>query len=679
VAIIVSDLRKSFHGIPALDSTSFMVRDSEFFCLLGQQNSGKSTVISCLSGLTVPDSGLAQIDGRTVGAVDESIAADLGVIFESIFLDLKLTVRGNISFHAALHGISDDVIPDLAARLDITGILNRRLDTLSLGEQRRVDFARALVHTPKVLLLDEPVKGLDPRSAAVIWDVIWEELEYGTTILMATEDAETAAQADRVGVLISGKVAAAGTPDSLVDQYCPSVLALKLAAPRISQHELASVGIDMPDPDENGVVDLRLDSASARDVITLLGDQVLHFEFRNGTLEEVVRVLSRHDVHASTDDVRMVRPVHEETAKPASAHTARAADNAETVRSAEKAHTSRTAKTKDVEDEDPEEDEDAYGNDWVIAPVWAPEDRLPSEPNEEPWDDDIYIRSDLHDQDNLRGQGSLSDRDSFSDRDSTPNRGSTQVLSSLTSDDPDPDPPFAEEDPAWEPWDDDAIEPQGNWRKARGFADTGRRGDYRLSDDSVQRTDDLYDQDPVYADPDEVFDEDDRLYAAGDQPDGTQYDDGRYVEDDAQYADDDRYADDGLDEGDNGFDAASQPSFDQPSAERRDPLSDLHDVIWKEQRRASQADQLDRLAIVTRLLEDAVLTDPLPPFDEKFPIDRLPFVARDYSAPKPHTTWYEEMRKPINEEMAKQARVKLAVEKRIEEARRRREEQGGLA
>ena len=622
MAIIVNDLRKSFHGIQALNSTSFVVRDGEFFSLLGKQNSGKSTVISCLSGLTIPDSGLAQIDGRTVGEADESIAAEVGVIFESIFLDLKLTVRGNIAFHAALHGISDEVIPDLAARLDITAILNRRLDTLSIGEQRRVDFARALVHTPKVLLLDEPIKGLDPHSAAVIWDVIWEELEYGTTVLMVTEDAETAAQADRVGVLISGKVAAAGTPDALIDQYCPSVLALKLAAPRISQHELASVGIDMPYPDSDGEVELQLDSAAARDVITLLGDQVLHFEFRDGTLEEVVRGLSQQKI--STGDGRMVRPV--------------------------------AAKTDDdrddeIDDVDDVEDEDSHGDDWVIAPV-EEEDRLTDGlADGEPWDDDIYIRSDLHEHDDRR------------DRDSTPYKDSTLPYRDSTSD-PDSDPdhvltsddPFEEDNPEWEPWDDDPIEPQGNWRKARGFADTGRRGDYRLGDDSVQGTDDLYDDD---LDADDYFDADDSLY-----------DDRAF---DADIDDeDDRYTDD-IDTMDD------QPSSDDELPdERHDALADWHDVVWEEQRRASQADQLDRLAIVTRLLEDAVLTDPLPPFDEKFPIDRLPFVARDYSAPKPRTTWYEEIRRPINEEMAKQARVQLAVEKRLEEARRRREEQGGL-
>ena len=647
MAIIVSDMCKSFHGVTALDSTSFMVADGELFSLLGPENSGKSTIISCLSTLSTPDSGLAEINGRTLGVADESIAADIGVLFESIFLDLKLTVRGNIAFYAALHGISDEGLNNLAARLDITAILNRRLGTLSIGEQRRVDLARALIHNPAVLLLDEPVRGLDPHSASVIWKVIGEELEQGTTILLATEDAGTAIQADRVGILIAGRVLAMGTPGALISDYCPSVLLLRLADPDASARELASVGIFMPDPDPDGQVELQLDPTSARDVISLLGDQVLTFEFRNGTLDEVVRVLSREDAEFSTDDAHVLpydsEPADEEVPDDAEEDDI-PGDDSEMDDFAEDdeviAFTEDDDEVTDFTEDDSDADylsgddpdagysledtgqmEGGVWDDRVIAPVWSSgaqeEPEYYEDYGTEPWDDEIYIRSDVHDPDSAL----ILPRREYSE---APETGADET------------------DVQWdEEWEDEPgrAVPE-HWLKAQGFADTGRRGDYHPAEPY-----DVEDDDTAYEE-----DADDSAY-------GEEYEDGSAEADD--YASDD----------------------DQPIDvhDDQDHLSELNEIIWEEQRRVDQADQLDRLAIVTRLLEDAVLTDPLPPFDETFPIDHLPYVARDFSAPKPRsTTWYEEMRRPINEEMAKQARIQLAVEKRIEEARRRLDEQGGL-
>ena len=698
MAIIVSDMCKSFHGVTALDSTSFMVADGEFFSLLGPEKSGKSTIISCLSTLSNPDSGLAEINGRTLGVADESIAADIGVLFESIFLDLNLTVRGNISFYAALHGISDEGLDDLAARLDITAILHRRLGTVSIGEQRRVDLARALVHAPSVLLMDEPVKGLDPHSASVIWNVIGEELDQGTTILMATEDADTALKADRVGILVDGRVLASGTPDSLISDFCPSVLLLRLADPEVSARELASVGIGMSGLNPEGQVELQLDSASARDVIAFLGDQVLTFEFRNGTLDEVVRVLSRQETPFSTDDVREYMPV-----PPDDRGTVDDQDEYFLDEDIEVDFDEDTGvDAGEYMDADAGEDTDAVRDDWdgrVIAPVWSAPDvpegpeffdtdreepRFSEDATAEPWDDGIYIRSDFRNPDSAL----IRPRVFQPTFERTP---PAELVEPADADE--------EFDDQWDDADDqwadepDSPEPE-HWLRARGFADTGRRGDYRTVEpyqESVHRTD--------YDDDDSAYDEaeyDDGEYtdAGYDEIEGAEnaydagyanagYDDTGYV--DAGYAD--------IESTDAAYDVDDDSAYDAPVVPGRrgddlridmqaehDYLHELNEVIWEEQRRVDQADQLDRLAIVTRLLEDAVLTDPLPPFDETFPIDRLPFVARDFSAAKPRrtTTWYEEMRRPINEEMAKQARIQLAVEKRIEEARRRLDEQGGL-
>jgi len=651
VAIIVSDMRKSFHGVTAIDKTSFTVEDSEFFAVLGPQGSGKSTLIACLSTLVEPDSGLVEINGHTRGD-SEAIAADIGVLFESIYLDLNLTVRQNISFHAALRGIEDEDsrLDRLAARLDITQILNRRLGRVSPGEQRRVDLARALIHSPTVLLVDEPTLGLDPHSTAVIWRVIQEQHDRGTTILLATEDASAAERAERVGILVDGRMMATGSPASLVADYCPSVLTMDLADPKSCRRELASLDIDMPDPDPDGRVTWRLDSMIARDVLSLLSTRVRQFEFRNGTLEEVVRVFAEE--YAEFD----------EEPYPESAE-------------------------EDVIAQDETEWYEQADFDGVIAPVWSEEDteeeteqfgpevvEYEEEPLEledpfeedsdqveeevepfgedyEPFDEDYEPFDEVDEVDEV---------EPFAEETATPEEA--EYLHDIEAQD-------AEDYSQWTEWakaEATPLPPQQHWSRARRFSDAGRgveiRGPYiePHPQGSTPPEEPVLEEEFFAATPVDDDTEEDAY-----QPDDVSVGELPYEDEEFAYEDEDGFFDDEYYE-------TFTPEDEISVIERE--IAQAEDEIGQIEERAREAEHLDRLAIVSRLLEDAVLEDPLPPFDEKFPIDRLPFVTQELTAPPPprRTTWYEEMRRPINEEMAKQARIKLAVEKRLEEARRRR-------
>ena len=289
MSIVVNDLRKSYRDVRALRGTSFYVGDGELFVLLGAEGSGKSAVISCLSMVTTPDSGNFTITGRMGESLD--LASHLGVVFQSTRLDPELTVRQNIAFHASLMGMTAEdwgaEMDELAFRLDLVDVLNRRLSRLTPGEQRRTDIARAVIHRPQVLLMDEPVKGLDPTSTTLIWKLITDQREMGTTILLATDQPDMAAEADTVGVLVNGKIVAQASPAALVGGT--SVLTLRLADPLACREELDACGIQMPQADARGVVVWTLDSGMARDVISVLSDKVSDFSFQQGSLSEIFK------------------------------------------------------------------------------------------------------------------------------------------------------------------------------------------------------------------------------------------------------------------------------------------------------------------------------------------------------------------------------------------------------
>gem|GEM_PF-127848 len=289
MSIVVNDLRKSYRDVRALRGTSFHVDDGELFVLLGPEGSGKSAVISCLSMITIPDSGTFAITGRMGEPLD--LAGHLGVVFQSTRLDPELTVRQNIAFHASLMGMTAEdwgaEMDELAFRLDLVEVLNRRLSRLTPGEQRRTDIARAVIHRPQVLLMDEPVRGLDPTSSTLIWKLIADQREMGTTILLATDQPDMAEEADTVAILVGGRIVAEGSPASLVGGN--SVLTLRLADPLACREELDACGIQMPQPDAHQVVTWSLESGMARDVLSLLSDKVADFSFQQGTLADVFK------------------------------------------------------------------------------------------------------------------------------------------------------------------------------------------------------------------------------------------------------------------------------------------------------------------------------------------------------------------------------------------------------
>ncbi len=229
--IKIEHLYKSYGDVQAVKDLSFQVKKGELFAFLGLNGAGKSTTISIMCGSLTKDSGKVLIDGKDVDVDLQAIKQDIGVVFQNSVLDKPISVYDNLKTRAALYGIKGDEfktrLQELCKDFDLDGILKRPVGKLSGGQRRRVDVARALLHQPKILILDEPTTGLDPQTRKTVWEVV-ENLrkQKGMTVFLTTHYMEEAADADYVVILDGGQIAAEGTPLQLKNAYTGDFITL---------------------------------------------------------------------------------------------------------------------------------------------------------------------------------------------------------------------------------------------------------------------------------------------------------------------------------------------------------------------------------------------------------------------------------------------------------------------
>ena len=229
--IEISGLNKSFGDVHAVCDLSFKVREGELFAFLGVNGAGKSTTINIICGGLEKDSGRVIVDGCDVEHDLEKVKNRLGVVFQNSVLDKALSVRSNLESRAALYGIYGEEfktrLSELAKLLDFEDILGRAVGKLSGGQRRRIDIARALLHRPKLLILDEPTTGLDPQTRKLLWGVISDlQRREKMTVFLTTHYMEEAADADYVVILDSGSISAEGTPLELKNKYTGDFITL---------------------------------------------------------------------------------------------------------------------------------------------------------------------------------------------------------------------------------------------------------------------------------------------------------------------------------------------------------------------------------------------------------------------------------------------------------------------
>lgn len=227
----VEGLSRAYGDRLALDGVSFGVAEGELFALLGPNGGGKSTLFKLLSTLLPPSSGTFRIDGIVPARDLRGLRRRLGVVFQSPSLDRKLTVLENLLVHGAVLGLGGAPLRARAAGLlERMGVVDRardRVETLSGGLARRVEIAKALLHAPRVLLLDEPSTGLDPIARRGLRGLLRELAGSGTTVLLTTHLFDEAEDADRIGILDRGRLVALGAPSELKRELGGDVLVLR--------------------------------------------------------------------------------------------------------------------------------------------------------------------------------------------------------------------------------------------------------------------------------------------------------------------------------------------------------------------------------------------------------------------------------------------------------------------
>ena len=229
--IEIRNLNKSFGNIKAVNDLSFDVAEGELFAFLGVNGAGKSTTINIICGQLSYENGSVIIDADNLNSNSQSIKNALGIVFQNSVLDKALTVYDNLESRAALYGIYGNKFKarsnELAELLDFKDLLKRTVGKLSGGQLRRIDIARALLHNPKILILDEPTTGLDPQTRKTLWNVISIlRKEKNMTVFLTTHYMEEAAEADYVVIIDSGKITAKGTPLELKNTYTGDFITL---------------------------------------------------------------------------------------------------------------------------------------------------------------------------------------------------------------------------------------------------------------------------------------------------------------------------------------------------------------------------------------------------------------------------------------------------------------------
>lgn len=285
--IEIKNLHKSFGDIHAVNGLSISVKKGQLFAFLGLNGAGKSTTISIMCGHEKKDSGQILIDGIDLDNQLDKIKSQLGVVFQFSTLDKVLSVKDNLQSRASLYGLTkvqfNKRLDELDALLNIKCLLKRTFGKLSGGEKRRVDFARALLNNPKILILDEPTTGLDPQTRKTVWDVIDKlRKESNITVFLTTHYMEETTDADYVVILDKGKIVGEGTPIELKNKYASDFVILY----DVTQEQVEN--LKLPFKKIAGGYKIAVESTlKATELITKHKELFVNYEVIKGNMDDV--------------------------------------------------------------------------------------------------------------------------------------------------------------------------------------------------------------------------------------------------------------------------------------------------------------------------------------------------------------------------------------------------------
>ncbi len=292
-AIQVENLHKQYGEQQAVKGISFTVDHGSLFAFLGANGAGKSTTIEILCTLLKKSSGTVKINGYTLDESNDNaeIRKSIGVVFQQSLLDERLTVRENILHRGKTYGLSKAQLAEnyqfVSTYLHLDDIEKQKYGTLSGGQKRRADIARALIHRPKILFLDEPTTGLDPQTRQFVWQAIKQlQIETNMTVFLTTHYMEEAAVAHQVVVLKQGEIVAEGTPDALKTKYAYDSMALVFHHSDKGRKWLKDNAISYSE--KLGIFSIRVESTlHALDLLKKVEPLIASFEVIKGSMDDV--------------------------------------------------------------------------------------------------------------------------------------------------------------------------------------------------------------------------------------------------------------------------------------------------------------------------------------------------------------------------------------------------------
>lgn len=227
--IEIENLNKAYKKVKAVQNISFKVKKGELFSFLGINGAGKSTTISMICGQLKKDSGKIIVCGEDIEGDIRAISQKVGVVFQDSVLDKSLSVKDNLKYRAALYNITGTEFSKRYKKIvntfNLKEIENRKISQLSGGQKRRVDIARAIIHKPEILILDEPTTGLDPNTRKGIWNILNSlRINDKLTVFLTTHYMEEADDSDFIVILDKGRIIAEGTPLELKNKYAKDTL-----------------------------------------------------------------------------------------------------------------------------------------------------------------------------------------------------------------------------------------------------------------------------------------------------------------------------------------------------------------------------------------------------------------------------------------------------------------------
>ena len=292
--IRVTGLRKSFGEVQAVRGVDFVVAPGELFAFLGPNGAGKSTTINMMCTVSTPDADTIEIDG--INAVDDpdSVRGRIGIVFQDSVLDRGLTVRENLFVRGGFYYSDQRDLRRAVARsteaTEIGDLLERPYGVLSGGQRRRVDIARSLLNTPRVLFMDEPTTGLDPQTRRHIWETITRlQHEHDMTIFLTTHYMEEASGSDYVVIVDEGTVAAQGSPAQMKERYAVDQLSVLPKDDDGFSAVVAGLGLPAGSVRRDGPLHILTvtSTAQALRMLEVLGAHIGRFEVTHGSMDDV--------------------------------------------------------------------------------------------------------------------------------------------------------------------------------------------------------------------------------------------------------------------------------------------------------------------------------------------------------------------------------------------------------